>query len=434
MPITRSFCRTLFCSGTVYIVVRDLKSANEAGSRCYNDLRPLKWLNGMIKKLKFGFSMFLTAVVLLTPEGMALPAVVDADLGENEAKIGKEAAAAIAKENKLSNNAADLKRVREIGGRLARIANEKEIQALYGSSKITPFEYTFNIIEDEDVNAFSTPGGNIYVNTGLLKTVQSDDELAGVIAHEIVHASHHHMVYLLKKQASLDNAIAIALLATMLTNARTMDVNNLLLGVQLYQIAKLNGYGMEAERDSDHGAIILMREAGYNPVGLLTFLERLAKRPELVDYGIYRSHPLDSERVKAARALIRTLGLPINRRATTNAVKAEVKTERLGNEDISGVYISGKLIYRAADTLGKSSMQIARETADRINNALDSGLMIHELKLDPSGSAVIGRNKPLVVVSVDDANLMDKTPVQVARGAAAAIREVIWNEMVDAIN
>lgn len=380
------------------------------------------------------YRALLVILAVFVAHSFGLAAGIDADIGEKEIEMGAQAAAEIAKQHKLSDNAEDLKRVREIGDRIAAIANKHEIEALYGSSRITPFEYKFNIIEEKDVNAFSVPGGHIYLYRGLLDFAESDDELAAVIAHEIVHAAHHHMVFLLRKQASLNNAMAVALLAVMISGARSADVGNIALGVQLYQIARLNGYGMQAEHDSDHGAIIYMSKAGYNPVGLLTFLERLARRPELVDYGIYRSHPLDSDRVKAARKRIQQMGLPINRRETTKAIKAEVRTHSADGVEAPELVIRDTVIYRPAPRDGKTSHEVAAQTAEKINAALDAGLKMHEIKVEPDTGAVIARGKPVMVVSSEDAKLMGKTPAQIAKQAAAAIREVVWKEMVDTVH
>lgn len=359
---------------------------------------------------------------------------VDADLGENEIKMGKESAAEVAKEYKFSDNAADLKRVREIGTKLAAIANKKQIKALYGSPKVTPFNYTFEIIEDKDINAFSVPGGHIYIYRGLLDFVQSDHELAGVIAHEIIHDAHHHMVYLLRKQASLNNQLAIALLATMISGAKSADIGNVLTGLQLYQIAKLNGYGQQAERDADYGAITLMLDSNYNPVGLLTFMERLAKRPELVNYGIYQSHPLDADRVKAAKAALEELNLPINRRETTNAVCAQVATETVDGKELAEVTLDGKVIYIPAPTIDKTSLQRAQEAADRINRALDSQIQMYELTVDPLVGGVIARGEALFVISDADAKLMNKTPAQASKDGADTVRNVLWRQLVDTIH
>lgn len=368
---------------------------------------------------------------LLTANYAAAAASIDSELGDNEVKLGKEAAAETAKEYKLSDNAADLKRVREIGAKIAAVANKKQVDASYGSSKITPFEYEFNIIEDKDVNAFCLPGGHVYVFRGLLNNVESDSELACVIAHEVTHAAHHHMVYLLKKQAAMQNQMAVLLLAAILSKSN--DVYNIAVGAQLLQIAKVNGYGMQAERDADNGAILYTIDAGYNPVGMLTFMERLAQQPEYVDYGIYRSHPLDADRVKAAKDELEKLGVPLNRRATTKAICAEVKTEKVNNDDVPEVMLQDKVIYRPAPANGKTSQQLAQETADAINKILDANLNIYELKSDPSG-AVIARDQVLIRVSDDDARLMNMTPGDIAKQAATAIRDVVWKQMVNTIH
>jgi len=385
----------------------------------------------MATLLKTG--LVLSVAAALVASGCAVTAAIEDEFGENEGKMGEEAAAEIAKQHTLCDDDADLERVRTIGKKIAAIANKRKIDALYGSSKITVFEYTFDIIEDKDVNAFCVPGGRIYVYRGLLDFVQSDQELAGVIAHEITHASHHHMVYLLRKQAALNNTMAIALLAVMLGGSKGTDIGNIALGAQLYQIAKLSGYGMQAERDADRGAVFYMHQAGYNPVGLLTFMERLARQPELIEYGIYRSHPLDADRVRAAKTLIRKMGLPINRRETTKAITAEVTIEEVDGEQIPQVVIEDTVIYRPAPANGKTSQDIARETADSINGVLDAGLRMHELRVNPSSGAVMARGKVLLSVSAADAKRMGKTPAQVAQIAAAAIRGIMWKQLVETI-
>jgi beta-barrel assembly-enhancing protease len=376
-------------------------------------------------------------------------AAIPPDLGASEVAEGQSAAAEVTKEYKLGDNAADLKRLREIGAKLADAVSKTvttdakgnpttppnyKFDILYGSPIVTPFEYKFDIIEDKDINAFCVPGGHVYVYRGLLNYVQSDDELALVLAHECTHAAHHHMVYLLRKQAAMENAEAIALLAAMAGGARASDVYNLQTGMMLLEIARVNGYGVQAERDADAGAIRYAIAAGYNPVGLLTFMERMARQPELVDAGIYRSHPLDAERVAAAKKLLSQLGVPINRRAVTNAISAEVKTEKIDGEDVPGVVIQDKLIYRPAPAAGKTSAQLAQEAAGRINAALDADVKIHELRLDSTASAVSAKGTVLVQVSDADAKLMNSTPSQVAQSIATAVRNVILMQMVDTVH
>jgi len=381
---------------------------------------------------KWAVALIIIVWALILPSGLSA-ANLDDQFGKKEIDSGKEGAAQVAKDYKLITDSPDLKRIRDIGAKLAAAANKMEVKALYGSSKVTPFDYSFNLIDDKDINAFSLPGGFIYVNTGLMKFVQTDQELAGVLAHEVTHAAHHHMVYLLNKQAAINNEAAIALLAAILTGAKSTDVGNVLLGAQLYQISKVNGYGMQAERDADQGAVYYMREAGYNPVGLLTFLERLSMRPELVELGIYRSHPLDADRVAAAKKVLTDLKIPINRRETTNAVKAEVKTDKVNGVDMPGVYIQSTLIYRPSPLDSQTSADRAKATADAINQAFDSGIQIRELTSDSTAGAVVARYKVILTISDDDAKLMGKSVAEATKTAATAIRTVLWKQMVDTV-
>lgn len=384
--------------------------------------------------MKSRCAALITAVALLALLAAPALAAREPPIGDKEVKMGADAAKDVAKELKLSKDEEALARLKSIGDKLAAAANKVEVPAIYGSARITPFEYKWYIVEEKDVNAFSLPGGHIYVYRGLLDYVQSDHELAAVIAHEVVHSAHHHMVFLLQKQEKLGNQMAVAILAAMLGGARSQDLGNIFYGIQLLQIAKMNGYGMEAERDADRAAIYYLREAGYNPVGMLTFMERLAKRIQLFDYGIYRSHPLDSDRVRAAKSVLDELGIPINRRQTTKAVSAEVRLDKVGEQSLPGVYISGRLIYRPAPDGEVTPEQKAERTASLINDMLDANLQMHELRVEAEGAAVVARNKALLVVSDNDAELMQKTPAQVAELAGRAIKEVLWKQMVDTVH
>src|SRR5258706_8226318 len=135
-----------------------------------------------------------------------------------EVKLGRENAKANdeAPGMKLITDAKLLDRVNKIGQELAAVANVEKVTALWGSSDVKKFAYTFKIVDDKDVNAYSLPGGFIYVNKGTLDYVHSDDELAGVLAHEIAHASHHHMMKLIREQNKMQPLTLLALLAAVL--------------------------------------------------------------------------------------------------------------------------------------------------------------------------------------------------------------------------
>lgn len=115
-----------------------------------------------------------------------------------------------------------------------------------------PFEYEFGIVDQVVPNAFALPGGKIYVSRGLLALVGSEDELAGVLGHEITHAAERHA-------------------AARLEISRR--INPLVIGWM--RMAQIAAYGRDQERDADRGGQILCAKAGYDPGGIATFLRKL---------------------------------------------------------------------------------------------------------------------------------------------------------------
>src|SRR6202043_1532595 len=98
--------------------------------------------------------------------------------------LGKKFAAQVDKDYKQTDDLKMQARLERIGNELAAIANAHHLIATWGDKRFTPFHYHFKVIKGSDVNAFSLPGGYIYVFEGLVTYVESDDELAGVVGHE----------------------------------------------------------------------------------------------------------------------------------------------------------------------------------------------------------------------------------------------------------
>jgi predicted Zn-dependent protease len=246
----------------------------------------------------------------------AAPPMSDKDRKEmqSEQKQGGDIAASIEKEGKLSKDQALIDRVNTIGQKIAAIANTVQIPAMYGNNKVYPFTWTFHVVNDKDVNAFSLPGGYVYVNSGLLKLVASDDELAGVLAHEITHAAHHHIAMMAHQANHLNTELAIGMIAAALAHASGQDLSNLYAGASLYTQGVMNNhYGEDAERDADHGGVIYMQKAGYNPIGMLTFMEKLKdlehRSVNQVEGTIFQDHPYTDERVGNIEAQLASMGV-----------------------------------------------------------------------------------------------------------------------------
>jgi predicted Zn-dependent protease len=158
----------------------------------------------------------------------------------DDQRVGEDQDDSIEAELGLVKDEKLLQYVRSIGIRLVRHAPPQ------------PFDYEFKIVDQTVPNAFALPGGKIYVSRGLLALVQSEDELAGVIGHEITHAAERHAA------ARIDYSSRI--------NPFSMG---------LMRAASIAAYGRDQERDADRGGQILAARAGYNPNGISTFLRKL---------------------------------------------------------------------------------------------------------------------------------------------------------------
>ena len=203
-----------------------------------------------------------------------------------EVKLGRSIAKKIEKKFGLSKDVQLQERLEQIGQRLVSVCDRKDIV------------YCFRVLEDEKVNAFSLPGGYVYANTGLIEEAESDDELAGVLAHEIGHIVARHSV------KRLQTALGYNLIS-MLALAVTRDAR-FKRGADLAFAQIMQGYSREDEFLADELAVRYVQEAGYRPEAVISFLEKLRQiekekplRPLIPSW--VRSHPYLPERIAAAR-------------------------------------------------------------------------------------------------------------------------------------
>ena len=366
----------------------------------------------------------LTAVVLLsgylTGTCTAQPPVEDPEI-----KIGREAHEEMLKSGmKLISDPAMLSRVTAIGARLANVANKTVIPATYGTENRTPYTYRFHIVDDKDVNAFALPGGWLYVNKGLLDYVQSDDELAGVLAHEVIHAAHHHILKLQKEQDKLNTQLAIGAIAAIFAKVPVADTGNLITGLQLVALQKVNGYSQQAERDADGAGFELTRLAGFNPVGALTFMERLARdqrnRPE-VDLGIFRSHPPEKQRVASLKSKLDLAAIPINRRQTTNQLRLSVLPAK-NQSVIFELQLDGRVVLTSTD----------KAYLTQVSSVLDKALDVPTELFDvtKSASSVLIRGNIVFTIRSSDLKL-GQNPETVVDKARDAIRAALFKVSLD---
>jgi predicted Zn-dependent protease len=319
---------------------------------------------------------------------------------DSDIKVGKKYSEEAEKEFKLSKNEDYQKRVERIGGELAAIARARQVEVTWGDKRLNPFPYQFKVVEDKDINAFSLPGGYIYVYEGLMKFAESDDELAGVLAHEISHAAFRH-VATLQREANKLQIVTIPLILVAILGGNP-EAGNL---AGLFTQAKTSGWSVQAEEAADFGGFQYMRESKYNPVGMLTFMEHLAKEQKAfdrIDLGILRTHPPSRERAETLAKRLEDADIPIRRSLVSPAYRTILKDGDKGT--VEAWFDSRKLVtFAGPDAKGR-----ALEAAERMDAFFDSVPELFDLQAQGEDT-ILGKRVPLLRITRDDAGAAGTT-------------------------
>ncbi|MCB0641181.1 MAG: M48 family metallopeptidase, partial [Phaeodactylibacter sp.] len=144
-------------------------------------------------------------------------------------------------------------------------------------------DYKIFLIEDDVINAWTIPGGYIYVTTGIMDFIQSDDELANVIGHEIGHNENKHTTKIIQRNAPRNIHPDISVV------------------VDVYSLATM-AYNQPQELEADQSGFYLSYKAGYNPRRGLDFWKRLAEfeNPNFLE-KLFRSHPYSAARYQCGQ-------------------------------------------------------------------------------------------------------------------------------------
>lgn len=161
----------------------------------------------------------------------------------------------------------------------------------------------FNLLEENQLNAFAVPGGYITFNSGLILTTETESELASVVGHEIAHLSQRHLPRLIAKQQSQQLPTTAAILASILIGGQAG-----IAGVTMAQANLLSNqlsYSRDFEREADAIGMNLMVDSGFDPKAMASFFDKL-QRFNLVSSKdvpeFLRTHPLSYTRVAEAES------------------------------------------------------------------------------------------------------------------------------------
>jgi len=166
-------------------------------------------------------------------------------------------------------------------------------------------DWHFAVVNSSEVNAFALPGGFIYVNRGVIEQADREDELAGIMGHEIGHVVRRHSVQQLQKRERGD--VALVLLCTLTRACRTISGR---VAIDVGANALAARYSQHDEAEADSEGVMNTRRVGIDPEGLPSFFHKLLdmqkQRPTAVD-AFFSTHPTDDSRVAATRRQIASL-------------------------------------------------------------------------------------------------------------------------------
>jgi len=234
-------------------------------------------------------SLFITVLIVAAPGAMI---AAGQDFGfdfddfnlisvEDEIEIGKELSKEVESEYQLYPDNEVQRYVRELGKRVAPSAPNADNIPL-----------SVKVIKDDEVNAFTIPGGYIYINSGLIRRVDTEAELVGVIAHEMGHAVKRHGT------EQLTQIMGVNMVMGLFLGSDAPDWQYLV--GDLFSSVGLLAYGRDNELQADRLAVRITHAAGYDATQFLTFMYKLQDLEDSEPSALtelFSTHPSTSERI-----------------------------------------------------------------------------------------------------------------------------------------
>ncbi|MDL2229643.1 M48 family metallopeptidase [Treponema sp. OttesenSCG-928-L16] len=205
-------------------------------------------------------------------------------------------------ENTVIKNTADARLVEKVGVKIKEAA-EKWLAAEGQSGYLDGYEWEYNLVRDDTVNAWCMPGGKIVIYTGILPVTKTEAGLATVMGHEVAHALLNHSQQ--RMSAGILQELGAAGLS-IFTSAKSAETQAL--AMTIYgagsEIFGTLPFSREHESEADHIGLMLMAIAGYNPEESVPFWQRMSAGSSGSTPEFLSTHPSDSTRISNLRGWI----------------------------------------------------------------------------------------------------------------------------------
>ena len=231
------------------------------------------------------------------------------------------------KSAKLSTNAANTAMVKRVGQNLANAVTSYLTSAGL-QNDLQYYKWQFNLVQDNQVNAWCMPGGLICVYEGILPVTQDEASLAIVLGHEIAHAVARHsaeqMSTQMKQQYGLQ--IGAAVLGGMGLGTNTTSIIQAV-AAQGFNFSNLK-YSRNHESEADHMGLIFAAMAGYDPQAAVSFWQRMAASSKNQTAEFLSDHPSDATRIKQIQGWLPEAQKYCKPKTTTSTSSAKAVTTK----------------------------------------------------------------------------------------------------------
>ncbi len=204
--------------------------------------------------------------------------------------------------NKLSDNKGQTDVVKRVGARVS-VAVEKYLRENGYTERIADFKWEFNLVDNNEPNAWCMPGGKVVFYTGILPLTQNDAGVAVVMGHEIAHTVARHGNERMSQQMLLQFG-GVALSEAIKTKPEeTKAIFQTAYGLGS-QLGVMLPYSRQHEYEADKLGLIFMAMAGYDPNEAIGFWERMASNSKGNSPEFLSTHPVEQKRIQAIRNLL----------------------------------------------------------------------------------------------------------------------------------
>lgn len=266
---------------------------------------------------------------------------------------------------------------------------EGVVQRLVKTMPPQPFRAKTTVIRNGTMNAFAVPGGYIYMFTGLIIGLESEAQLAAVLAHELAHVSQHHVVDRMKEMESWNIGAFIGTLAGMVLTATgggssTKNLGQAItMGSQAGAVAAFLEYTRDNEIEADHVGMNYLVAAGYNPGAMPQTFETMAKQrwttstSKMPSY--MRTHPHLSERVAYLKTRVQEMAPELTERKQDNTEFHQVQSlirGRFQDAKVATAYYEDKdpATFTSMDYMGMGMAYQRLKKGVQAANAFDRAL------------------------------------------------------------